>query len=632
MRLYRSGDLARWLPDGSIEFLGRIDNQVKIRGYRIELGEIENTIRQYDGVRQALVVVRENLPGDKRLVAYLLTASNSVQDEGKLRGFLREKLPDYMVPSSFVPIDTFPLTPSGKIDLKALSDPETTISNKYIPPKTNEEIQLLKVWEAVLGISPISVEDDFFDIGGNSLLAIRLCLDIENKLNVNLPIVELFRFPTIRQLAEKLNTKPRNAALVPLQHVDRNKPIPVSFAQQSLWLQYQLEGRSNTYNLPFAYRLEGELNIAALEKSLRYLITRHDALRTSFKLIDGKPCQVIAENVEFKLEVHASDGETAEKELLAWASEPFSLEQAPLMRAHLWKNPLNKYRLLFSFHHIIFDGWSKGVLERELMEVFSQYAAGREPCLPALESDYADYAAWQRSWLGEDELEQQLTYWQEHLKGAPELLDLPTDHPRLAARTYRGSKVHLDLEPALVDKLRELSRREDATLSMLLNAAYAILLGRYSHQDIVVIGFPVANRQRKELEGIMGFFVNMLPLLIDLNGNPGVTELLQRVRQGSIDAYAHQDMPYEKIVEGLQIHRNPGVNPVFQVVSDFVNTPSQKFRLGEFDVQPEFVEIGSAKFDLSLLAKEQGKKLSLELGYNVDLFEISNCSAYADSL
>jgi aspartate racemase len=430
---------------------------------------------------------------------------------------------------------------------------------------------------------------------------------------VNERKAEIIAFLRKKQAGSTASSLPR--------HVDRSQPIPVSFAQQSLWLQYQMEGMSNTYNLTFVYRLEGRLDISALEKSLHYLISHHDALRTSFKLIDGEPYQIIAESVQWKLEEHTSDRETADMELRAFASQPFSLEQAPLMRVHLWKYPQNEYKLLFSIHHIIFDGWSLGVFERELAEVYSRYAAGQQANLPALELDYADYADWQRDWLCGDELQKQLVYWQEHLKGAPELLDLPTDHPRQPERTYHGRSIHLDLEPVFVNRLEELARREGVTLFMLLNAAYAIILGRYSRQEDVVIGFPMANRQHKEFEEMLGFFVNMLPLRVDLSGNPGLSELLRRIRQSSVEAYAHQDAPFEKMVEGLLSHREPGQNPVFQVVSDFVNTPSQGLHLEDCDVQPESLDIGVEKFDLSLLVEELGKGLHLELGFNVDLFE-----------
>ena len=338
----------------------------------------------------------------------------------------------------------------------------------------------------------------------------------------------------------------------PMRRVDRSQPIPVSYGQQALWLQYQLEGPSNTYNIPFVYRLEGELDITALEESLRYLITRHDALRTSFKSIDGEPYQMIAETVEWNLDVYMSDRETTERELLVLAGEPFLLEKAPLLRVSLWKHPQNQYTLLFNIHHIIFDGWSRGVIQRELAQVYSQYAKGKRPaCLPPLELDYADYASWQHDWLQGKELQGQLSYWQQNLKGATELLELPTDHRRPPVRTYRGRKARLDIVPALVDKLRELERHEGVTLFMLLNAAYAVLLGRYSRQEDVVIGFPAANRPRRELQGMLGVFLNMLPLRVNLSGNPGLSELLQRVRHSSLDAYDHQDAPFEKMVTEL---------------------------------------------------------------------------------
>ena len=370
------------------------------------------------------------------------------------------------------------------------------------------------MWEAVLGVSPIGVEDGFFEIGGDSLMAIRLCMEIEKVLKVRLPVIEVLRSPTIRQLSIKLHNTPGESTITSPKRVDRSLPIPVSFAQRGLWLQYQIEGMSKTYNLPFVYQLDGQLDITALEKSLHYLIKRHDALRTSFKLIDGEPYQIIAENVEWKLEVRNSDYETADGEISTLASKPFSLEQAPLMRVHLWKFPKNKYKLLINIHHIIFDGWSLGVLESELAEVYSCYVAGVEPTLPPLELDYADYAAWQRNWLSGDELQKQLVYWQESLKNAPELIDLPTDHPRIPVRTYRGCSSHIDLQPEFVNRLEKLARREGMTLFMLLNAAYAILLGRYSRQEDVVIGFPIANRQHREFEGMLGFLVNMLPLRV----------------------------------------------------------------------------------------------------------------------
>ena len=407
---------------------------------------------------------------------------------------------------------------------------------------------------------------------------------------------------------------------LPLRRVDRSKSIPVSYAQQALWLQYQLEGPSNTYNIPVVYRLEGELNIPVLEKSLRHLITRHDALRTSFKVIDGEPCQLIGESVEWNLDVHATDGETSEHEMLALAGQPFSLEQAPLVRAHLWKHSQNKYTLLINIHHIIFDGWSQEVFERELAQDYAKYSIAQDSHLIPLELDYADYSVWEREWLQGEELQRLLAYWRENLKSAPELLELPTDFARPSIQTYCGNVIKLDLELGLANQLQVLARNENITLFMLLHAAYAILLGRYSRQEDVVIGVPTANRQRKELEEMLGIFVNMLPLRVDLSGNPGLSEILQQVRDVSLNAFNHQALPFEKMVTEICPRRNLQYNPIFQAVFVLENG-FQEFHLGECTVIHDFVAIGVAKYDLLLFARQQEKELHLELEYNVDLFD-----------
>ncbi|MGD0750680.1 MAG: amino acid adenylation domain-containing protein [Anaerolineales bacterium] len=621
-RIYRTGDLARYQQNGEIFILGRSDSQVKIRGYRIELGEIEVTIGQYPGIRQSLVMVREDLPGDKRLVAYLLLASNETLHVDKLRGFLREKLPDYMVPSTFVQIDAFPLTASGKIDRKTLPPPEAIVSNKYLPPQTEQEIQLTKVWETVLGISPIGVEDDFFDIGGNSLMAIRLCMEIEKKLNVRLPVAEFFRSLTIRQVSAKLHTLPGGVPLISPRRVDRSQPILASSSQRGLWFQYQLEGPSSTYNIPFVYHIRGRLALPALEKSFHYLIARHDSLRLSFKAVDGEPYLVIAENVEWELEIHPSSGENVQRELVEIAARPFSLEKAPLFRAHLWTDSSESHTLLLNFHHTIMDEWSKDVFERELKNVYSKIAAGEQAELPALELDFPDFAAWERSDLPRSmEFKQGLAYWKKTLCGAPELLDLPTDYPRPAVQTYRGSRVLLDLGPSLVDLLNGLARSENVTLFMVFYAAYAILLGRYCRQDDLVIGVPLANRLRKSLEGVVGFFVNTLPFRVDLSGSPSLSEALQRMRQVALDAYAHQDVPFDKLVEELHVKHDAKYSPVFQTLFALERMPSQNFQLGNSTVVSEIADINVAKFDLSMFARTQVEGLRLELEYNAVLFE-----------
>ncbi len=382
-----------------------------------------------------------------------------------------------------------------------------------------------------------------------------------------------------------------------------------------------MEGVSNTYNVPLVYTIRGDLNIPALEKSLQCLVARHESLRMSFKPLDGEPYLQIAENVNLDVEIYNWQGEINEQELVEKASRPFFLEKAPLFRAHLWTNFGSTHTLLLNFHHIILDEWTIGIIERELSSFYNGFIRGVEVAQPTQDLDYADYAIRQRKWLESTAFKQGLESWKEKLSGAPELIDLPVDFLRPNVASHLGRKVKSSVEQALVTRLQNLACRERVSLFMVLYAAYAVLLSRFSQQEDIVIGTPIANRSPKDLEDIVGFFVNTMPLRVNLSGNPTLTELLQRIRKIVLDAFTHQDVPFDRLINKLQIRRNASYSPVFQVVFAMENMSSLELHLGDCEISFDFVHIGIAKFDLSLFAKMQAEGLSLELEYNRDLFK-----------
>jgi amino acid adenylation domain-containing protein len=401
----------------------------------------------------------------------------------------------------------------------------------------------------------------------------------------------------------------------------RGRPISASDSQRGLWFQYRLEGLSSTYNVPTVYRLQGKLDLPALEKAFQTLIDRHESLRMCFKEMDGEPYLVIATDVHWKLDICHSQSPVPEQELLKAASSPFTLEEAPLFRAHLWTDLAERHTLLLNFHHTIMDGWSQGIFEWELSSVYAAILSGTPIALPALELDYADYAAWQHEWLKSAAFEQGMAYWKKTLQGAPELLELPGDRPRPVVQRYLGKKVTCTLEQGLKAKLEETAHRERITLFMLMHAALAVLLGRYSRQEDILIGVPMANRPRMELKGMLGFFVNTLPLRLDLSENPSLSQLLQQTRRVALEVFTHQDVPFDRLVEGLRPHRDPGFNPIFQVVLNYINLPTHTFHLKNASVQPVSIDMGVSKFELTLTVFEQEQGLHLELQYNSDRFD-----------
>jgi amino acid adenylation domain-containing protein len=641
-RLYKSGDLARYLPGGQLEYLGRNDAQVKIRGFRIELGEIEAALEQHPQVSQAVVRVREQPGEERQLVAYVVPGAGPLPSPSGLRAFLSHRLPGYMLPAAFVLLEALPLTANGKLDLRALPAPdagERTQGDGSTPAQTLAEEVLMAIWSDILHIDRVGVQDNFFDLGGHSLLATRMIGRVREAYRVDIPLRAVFEVPTLAELAARIeaargDTFPA-AEIPPLVPRQRGIPLPLSYAQERLWFLNQLAPESPAYNIPVALLVRGDLDRGALRESLNTLIKRHEALRTTFTVTDGVPRQVIAPLQHIDLQVRDLSGsspEARQQELQRQAtqevSQPFDLSRGPLLRALLLQAGEGEQILLLTLHHSIADGWSTSILVDELSTLYRAAIARVPFSLPALPLQYADYALWQRQWLQGGVLEQQLAYWRAQLRGAPAVLDFPTDHPRPAGQSYRGNACFFAISPSLSRDLQALSRREATTLFMTLLAAFQVLLFRYSGQTDIVVGTPSAGRTRSEVEGLIGLFINTLALRADLSGNPSFRALLRRVREVCLQAYAHQDVPFGKVVEAVQPERSLSHHPLFQAMFILQNAPLGMHFLapgyGESDaLRPYPLVLGEAatKFDLTVELVEAPEGLHGMVEYNADLFE-----------
>ena len=628
-KLYKTGDLARYLPDGKIEYLGRIDNQVKLRGFRIELGEIEALLNQNEAVQSSCVIVREDNLGDKRLVAYVVPQPEINLTINEIRQFLRAKLPDYMVPTAFIRLDTFPLTPNGKIDRRALPVPDLQSKGEYIAPRNPIEEKMAQIWAEVLKLKRVSIEDNFFELGGHSLLATQVISRLQETFEIVVPLRYLFESPTIAQLSAVILKELQTGLglkLPSIVPVNREDDIPLSWAQERLWFVNQLEGESGAYTIDLTMRLRGNINIKALEKAFQAIIQRHEPLRTQFKLKDNKPIQAIDPNVTFTLPVvnlqNLSHSEQQVKNLLlAAASEPFDLESGSVLRVKLWQVKTEEYVLLLAIHHIAADGWSLGVLVDELSVYYRSFCTGTKADLPTLSIQYADFALWQRQWLTNEVLDRQLSYWKQQLTGVPLLHQLPTDRPRPAIQSFRGGTERLQLDSQLTQQLKKLSQESGSTLFMTLLAGFAVLLSRYSQQTDVVIGSPIANRNRTEIEGLIGFFVNSLVLRFDLSQDPNFKDFLAQVRQTTQDAYDHQDLPFEMLVEKLQIERHLDRNPLTQIVFALQNAPSSPWDLPGVNIEEIPSGLDSVRVDLEVYLWDAPEGLGGFCSYNRDLFD-----------
>ncbi len=635
-RLYRTGDLARHLPDGAVEYLGRLDFQVKVRGFRIELGEIESVLASHPGVREAVVVARGEDAEDRRLVAYVVPQAGAAPEVPELRAFLAARVPEHMVPPAWVVLDELPLTPSGKVDRRALPAPEAAgaAAGAFVAPRNPVEEMLAAIWAEVLGQERVGVQDNFFHLGGHSLLATRIVSRVRTVLGVELPVRALFERPTVAELSVAIEAELRagsGTAAPPLVPVPRDRDLPLSFSQERVWFFTQLEPESPAYNMPTAVRLEGALDAAVLDASLGEILARHESLRTTFHLAGEQPVQRIAPPRPFRfpqvdLSGLPADRREAEAQRLAGGEgrRPFDLARGPLLRGTLLRLSREDHVLLFNMHHIVADGWSIGLMLRELAALYPACSARRPSPLPPLPVQYADFAVWQREWLRGDVLSSLLARSRERLEGAPLTLELPSDRPHLPMPSGRGGGRSAAVPASRLDAMVALSRREGVTLYMSLLAVFGTLLHRYTGREDLLVGTHVAGRNRSETENLIGFFINELVLRADLSGDPPFLRLLPRIRETALDAYAAEDLPFDRLVEELQPERDLARPPVFQVLFvlqniegaslDSLELPGLALRTFQPGASP-------TTLDLTIEAAETDSGLHLTSRYNADLFD-----------
>ncbi|NNC07214.1 amino acid adenylation domain-containing protein, partial [Corallococcus exiguus] len=639
-RVYRTGDIARWSTDGTLEYLGRADFQVKLRGFRIELGDIEVAIQSWPGVRDTVAVVRHEGTGGPRLVAYV--SVEGPLDVAGLRTFLHSRLPEYMVPSAIVRMDALPLTSSGKVNRKALPAPDAPIAGRAEPvaPRDDTERALAEIFAQVLGIARVGVRDSFFELGGHSLLATQVAARVRTRLGQEVPLRTLFEAPTVEALARRISSsgavapapaepeKTEPTGLTPLTRGVRPAVLPLSFAQQRLWFIHQLGTADTAYNMPFSLRLEGTLDLGALQRSFDRLVRRHEVLRTTFREYEGAPEQVIHAPGPLPLRhvdlTGTPDLEQRRAEATRLALEeartPFDLEQGPLLRALLLKLSPTEHVLVLNLHHIISDGWSTGVLVREMGTLYAALSRNLPSPLPELPVQYADHALWQRGWLHGAVLDAQLGYWRRQLEGAPSHLELPTDHPRPARRTFQGALMPFTFTRASSEALEALAKREGATPYMVLLAAFQVLLGRYAGQDDVLVGSPIAGRRHAESEALIGYFANTVVLRTRLREDDTFVSLLTRVRDTTLGAYEHQDLPFEKLVDALHPVRDTSRTPFFQITFTLQNAPLPPLALPGLSFQPMNADPGAIRFDLELLLHRAPEGFTGGLNFNTALF------------
>ena len=636
-RLYRSGDLVRYLPDGTVEFVGRIDNQVKVRGFRMELGEVQAVLDQSPLVHASTVLAQPD-GASKRLVAYVVVEDGAARDTEALRAHLKEQLPAYMVPQAFVYLDQLPLNSNGKVNRHQLPLPEDGAAGGLAAsalPRTRTEAVLATIWEEVLGQAAVGVHDDFFALGGHSLVAVKVVARVQQAFGVDLPVRVLFEQPTVAEVAARVDDLAREHRPyreLPLVPVPRDQPIPATFDQQRVWFMDRLHPGSALYTVGWLLHRDGATDPATLRRALGTLVERHETLRTTFRESGGRVWQVVAPSgtvdlAEADLSATPADQRTAAVRALAtelWR-RPFDLAEGPLFRTLLVRLSDDESLLVFSAHHAVCDGYSVGVLDEELLRTYDALATGDAPLPGPLAIQYADYAAWQQQWLDEERLRPHLEFWKAQLAGAPALITLPTDRPRPAVQDFAGAN-HAFRPPAgLVDRLEQLGDEHRTTRFVTLLSAFAVLLARYSGQGKVVIGVPVAGRSRVEAEPLIGFLVDTVALCVDVEGDPTFAEVLQQVRWKLLEAQSHQDVPFQRIVEELKPERSLSYNPVFQVMFSGLDKLFET-GAGEHE-QPEWVHdvtedgIGVAKFDLGLSVQERGGELQLSFEYSTNLFD-----------
>jgi amino acid adenylation domain-containing protein/non-ribosomal peptide synthase protein (TIGR01720 family) len=628
-RMYRTGDLVRWLPDGTMEFLGRIDDQVKIRGFRIELGEVETVLARHPQVRQAIVLVREDQPGLKRLVAYVAVADGTVADvdSAALRAFVAESLPEYMVPAAVVVMDSFPHNTTGKVDRKALPVPDMTdVAVRYVAPRTEAERTVAAVWAEVLGAQRVGVNDDFFQLGGDSILSVRVVSRLR-AAGLTVTVKDLFTTPTVAGIAGTAGTED---VAVPIEPANRDHDLPLSFAQQRMWFADELNPGSTEYNSGCALTLRGVLYIDALRTALTALAERHESLRTTFEIKNGQGVQLIHPPAPVDLPVVSCSRDSVAELVQQHFGAAFDLRTGPLLRPILIQVALDEHVLVLAIHHIVTDGWSMGVITRDLGRLYEAALADAvEPAPTSLQ--YADFAAWQRTRLTPDALEERVDYWRTQLAGAP-VLELPTDRPRPAERTWAGGTERVVVPADVVQRLNTLCQSRGATLFMGVLAAVQLTLSRYSGQSDVVVGTVTSGRDRPELEDMVGFFVNTLALRTRIDEDATAVGLLDDVRAGVLDAFAHADVPFDRVVDAVVTERDPSRAPLIQAMVSFENLSAAAAEHGGVTWQDYMFESGTAQFELTADFGEIDGRLHGLLNYNSDLFDAATIRRLADHL
>ncbi|MFK1280670.1 pyoverdine non-ribosomal peptide synthetase PvdD, partial [Pseudomonas aeruginosa] len=631
-RLYRTGDLARFQADGNIEYIGRIDHQVKVRGFRIELGEIEAALAGLAGVRDAVVLAHDGV-GGTQLVGYVV--ADSAEDAERLRESLRESLkrhlPDYMVPAHLMLLERMPLTVNGKLDRQALPQPDASPSQQaYRAPGSELEQRIAAIWAEILGVERVGLDDNFFELGGHSLLATRVISRVRQEQQLDASLKALFERPVLEAFAQGLERTTDAVSTIPL--ADRQQPLALSFAQERQWFLWQLEPESAAYHIPSALRLRGRLDVDALQRSFDSLVARHETLRTRFRLEGGRSYQQVQPAVSVSIEREQFGEEGLIERIQAIVVQPFDLERGPLLRVNLLQLAEDDHVLVLVQHHIVSDGWSMQVMVEELVQLYAGYSQGLDVVLPALPIQYADYALWQRSWMEAGEKERQLAYWTGLLGGEQPVLELPFDRPRPARQSHRGAQLGFELPRELVEAVRALAQREGASSFMLLLASFQALLYRYSGQADIRVGVPIANRNRVETERLIGFFVNTQVLKADLDGRMGFDELLAQARQRALEAQAHQDLPFEQLVEALQPERNASHNPLFQVLFNHqseIRSVTPEVQLEDLRLEGLAWDGQTAQFDLTLDIQEDENGIWASFDYATDLFDASTVERLA---